>query len=376
VFSVALMASSLAVLIWQFVNLEPGLDMPWMPARLLGQGIDPYGAYLDPLATSSQFLAQIPNMLHSTYVLFTPFGFLSWEWAKSVYALINLSLAVLVLLRIRAIFKLENAEFLFLATLFILSIPFRVTIYNGQFSLVALLGVLLFLERVTIARSIGLGVALLKYSFAFPIAFLVLLNKDMRKYILYIVLPAFSGMVVFHLMFQGIKDYSFISMVIAPLLVALVGTGIGASDLYSLFRSVLPEASSLILVGVLVAIAAIGLVVAIWIRRINLWSQISLICLVSLTILPHLIYDYVFLLPIVALAVVDRSENLKWFVAPTILWHWFLFGPFQTLSALAAIPETVSIVIGLVLNTIAAFGLLIHSNTDSEVRTDFSKPSQ
>ena len=165
-------------------------------------------------------------------------------------------------------------------------------------------------------------------------------------------------------------------MVIAPLLVALVGTGIGASDLYSLFRSVLPEASSLILVGVLVAIAAIGLVSAIWIRRLNLWSQISLICLVSLTILPHLIYDYVFLLPIVALAVVGRSENLKWFVAPTVLWHWFLFGPFQTLSALASIPETVSIVVGLVLNAIAAFSLLVHSKTGSELRPDFSKPSQ
>jgi hypothetical protein len=353
--SVALIASSLAVLFWQFVNLEPGLDMPWMPARLLGQGIDPYGAYLDPLTTSRQFLAQIPNMLHSTYVLFTPFGFLSWEWAKSIYALINLSLAVLVLFRIRAIFKLENAEFLFLATVFILSIPFRVTIYNGQFSLVALLGVLLFLERVTIARSIGLGIALLKYSFAFPIAFIVLLSKDMRKHLLFIVLPALSGLVVFHLMFQGDKDYSFTGMVIAPLLVAL-------------------EASSLILVGVLVAIAAIGLAVAIWIRRLNLWSQISLICLVSLTILPHLIYDYVFLLPIVALAIVGRSENLKWFIAPTVLWHWFLFGPFQTLSALAAIPETVSIVTGLVLNIFAAFGLLNDSNRTSELSQNSAKP--
>jgi len=372
--SVALIASSLAVLFWQFVNLEPGLDMPWMPARLLGQGIDPYGAYLDPLTTSRQFLAQIPNMLHSTYVLFTPFGLLSWEWAKSIYAFINLSLAVLVLFRIRAIFKLENAEFLFLATVFILSIPFRVTIYNGQFSLVALLGVLLFLERVTIARSIGLGIALLKYSFAFPIAFIVLLSKDMRKHLLFIVLPALSGLVVFHLMFQGDKDYSFTGMVIAPLLVALVGTGIGASDLYSLFRAVLPEASSLILVGVLVAIAAIGLAVAIWIRRLNLWSQISLICLVSLTILPHLIYDYVFLLPIVALAIVGRSENLKWFIAPTVLWHWFLFGPFQTLSALAAIPETVSIVTGLVLNIFAAFGLLNDSNRTSELSQNSAKP--
>jgi hypothetical protein len=359
------MAASLSVLLWQFLYLEPGLDMPWMPARLLGQGIDPYGAYLDPSASSNQFLAQIPNMLHGTYVLFTPFGFMSWEWAKSLYALINLGLAVVVLARIRAIFKLSDLQFLFIATLFVLSTSFRVTVYNGQFSLVALLGILLFLERATIARSIGLGIALLKYSFAFPIAFLVLLNKDMRKHLVYVLLPALSGMVVFHIMFQGHKDYSITSMVIAPLLVALVGTGIGASDLYSLFRSVLPEANSLMLVGVLVAIAAIGFAAAVWIRRLDLWSQISLICLVALTILPHLIYDYVFLLPVVAYAVVHRTTNLKWLVGPTVLWHWFLFGPFQSLSALLYVSETVSIAIGLLLNTLAVIGVVMLSKKKS-----------
>lgn len=374
--SVVLMTSSLSVLLWQFINLEPGLDMPWMPARLLGQGVDPYGAYLDPSATSRQFLAQIPNMLHATYVLFTPFGFLTWEWAKSLYALINLSLAVLVLFRIRSIFKLSNPEFLFLASLFVLSTPFRVTIYNGQFSLVALLGILLFLERVTIARSIGLGIALLKYSFAFPIAFLVLLSKAMRKRLIYVVLPAIIGVVFFHLIFQGKEDYSITSMVVAPLLVALVGTGLGASDLYSLFRSVLPDANSLILVGVLVAMAAIGLIAAIWIRGLNLLSQISLICLVALTILPHLIYDYVFLLPVVAHAVVLRRTRLKWFVAPSVLWHWFVFGPFQTLSKMLVIPETVSIVVGLVLNAFAVIGFVMLSRRKPVLEPEGSKASQ
>ncbi len=359
--SAAFVAASIAVLFWQLINLEPGLDMPWMPARLVGQGIDPYGAYLEPTSNNPQFLAQIPNMLHTTYVMFAPLGFMSWEWAKFIYSIINVVLAGAILVRVRSIFKLSNMEFLFVATLFVVSTPFRVTIYNGQFSLVALLGVTLFLERATVTRAIGLGIALLKYSFAFPIAFLILLTKDIRNLLGLVLLPALFGMVVFHMIFQGRSDYSIESMVIAPLRVALVGTGLGASDLYSLFRSIVPEASNVTLLGILIAISILGLLAAIRLRELDQWSQIALICLVTLTILPHLIYDYVFLLPVVAYAVVMRKTDLKWFVAPTVAWHWFLFGPFQTLSELVAIPESISIVIGLIINIVAVIGMLLVS---------------
>jgi hypothetical protein len=371
-FSAAFVAASLAVLFWQFINLEPGLDMPWMPARLLGQGIDPYGAYLEPTSNNPQFLAQIPNMLHTTYVMFAPLGFMSWEWAKSIYSIINVVLAGVILVRVRSIFKLSNMEFSLVATLFVVSTPFRVTIYNGQFSLVALLGVTLFLERATITRAIGLGIALLKYSFAFPIAFLILLTKDIRNLLGLVLLPALFGMVVFHTIFQARSDYAIVSMVIAPLRVALVGTGLGASDLYSLFRSVVPEASNVTLLGILIAISIFGLLAAIRLRELDKWSQIALICLVTLTILPHLIYDYVFLLPVVAYAVVLRKTRLKWFIAPTVAWHWFLFGPFQTLSVLVKIPETISIVLGLAMNVLAVTGLMLMAKRDSATEHETS----
>ena len=135
-------------------------------------------------------------------------------------------------------------EFLFVATLFVVSTPFRVTIYNGQFSLVALLGVTLFLERPTVTRAFVLGIALLNCGFALPIAFLILLTKDIRNLLELVLLPALFGMVFFHIIFQGRSDYSIESMISASLRVTLVGTGIGASDLYSLFRSVVPEASN------------------------------------------------------------------------------------------------------------------------------------
>jgi len=356
-------STSLGALLWQFLTLEPGLDMPWMPSRLLGQGIDPFLAYLDPSDQYTQFLAQIPNMLHATYVMFLPFGFLEWELAKTLYALINFSLALLVLWRVRNIFSLSNLEFLIVGTLFLTSIPFRVTVYNGQFSLIALLGIILFLERASIARAIGLGVSLFKYSFAFPIAFLILLRKGMRKQLAFIVLPAVIGLLVLHFSFQNRSGYSLLQMALAPLEVALVGTGLGASDAYSIFRLAVPGASNLALVGVLLGIATLGFFSALFIRRLDLWGQISFVSLVALATLPHLIYDYVFLLPIVAHLFKIRNKRLTMLVSPTIVWHWFVYGPFQTLAVSMGWPDLLSMGIGSVLNLTALFGLFLHSRS-------------
>jgi len=363
----AAVSISLGVLLWQFVSLEPGLDMPWMPSKLLGQGLDPYLAYLNPSDENPTFLAQIPNMLHGTYVMFIPFGFLDWEWAKTFYALTNLLLASLLLWRVQRIFALLNWEFLIVATLFLTSIPFRVTVYNGQFSLIALVGVLLFIEKASIARSIALGVALLKYSFAFPIAFLILLKKNMRKRLALIALPAVTGLLVFHLMFSSRTDYSLLQMAVAPLQVALVGTGLGASDAYSMFRLFVPEASSLALVGVLVVIALTGFFSAMLIRHLDLWSQISLLSLMSLATLPHLIYDYVFLLPLVAHLVRIRDSKLCWLVLPTVLWHWFAYGPFQTVAVSLGWGELISMGIGAILNALALTGLFLQAKSSLQM---------
>ena len=65
---------------------------PWARYR-------PYGAFLEPTGNNPPFLAQIPNMLHTTYVMFAFLGFMIWEWAKSVYSIRNVLLAGVILVR-------------------------------------------------------------------------------------------------------------------------------------------------------------------------------------------------------------------------------------------------------------------------------------
>jgi hypothetical protein len=299
-------------------------------------------------------------MWHSTYFLLALFGSVPWPAAKWAYFFANLSLSFVVAHLTARLFGLKGILYFILIALFVISTPFRVTLFNGQYSVIALVFLTLFFLRPSIWSGIGAGVSFLKYSFAFPFALLVLRRTREWREMWWATLVPILGTLAFALTVYRFEDgESLIELFTNPISVALVGTALGVSDFASIVKVLAPDLH----VFSLVTAVAISLVSILFLpsRKEAVFPALSL---VALSFFPHLIYDYVFLLPVLGFLLAFPSHKNLIFIAPTIVWHWYLFGLSENvLGSLYELPIVMGI--GLILN-IVAWSQLTRGNRDTQ----------
>ena len=354
ILSIGLAASSAGVLAWQMLALTPYQDFPWLLSRKFGLGESPFSEYLLDTNAGPERAAEIPNMLHGTYVLLAPLGLMDFTNALVVYLLISLTLLAGIIMLVYKESGQQKWVFWAALGLFLGSSPVRVALYNGQFSVIALFLIMWFFLQPTKLKGLAAGLAFLKYSFALPFFFSAFRRKaSYRGILLGAVLPIL-GLLVMALVL-GIRDIrEFVQLTFAPLSAALVGTGIGASDIPSLTRSLGYDSA---LVAVLLVSVAVSLFVALRGSQDSLvyFSQLSL---VSLAFFPHLLYDYVFLLGPVLVALLRWNKVVSLMVMPTVVWHWYALPLLENVFLPQFVASPAFIFLGLLLNLLAFLGLL------------------
>lgn len=319
----SLALASFTIVVFQVLMLPfAGQDFPWIVSQSLSRGVDPYIEYLSKDVPGPLFLAQTPNMWHTTYFLLIGFGILPWEIAKWLYFSVNSVLAVLVSHITAKAFDLRGLQYFALLAVFVASTPMRVTLFNGQYSIIALLFLTLFFYRPSILSGLGAGVSFLKYSFAFPFAFLVFRRGELGKKMWWATVVPITGIVLFLFFITGLTDLREVAnTLIRPVSVALIGTASGVSDLASIVKVLNPNLHVLALT---VAIVASVLSIVFLPKRAS--AVFPALSLVALSFFPHLIYDYVFLLPLLGYVIAFPSKRNILLLSPTLIWHWLLFG--------------------------------------------------
>lgn len=174
------------------------LDFQWSPALLLTQHIDPWATYLAGDPAHRILLNQVPNYLHELYVAMLPFGYMPWSSARLVWAVVNLLLILLSCVCVARLYELENRKAWLLTVLVLAGTPARVTIGNGQVT--GLVLAVLALWAVTASasgRGLLLGVAWAKYSVPPVLAAFLLLRRRWRL-LFFSLLPPLAGFLFFY----------------------------------------------------------------------------------------------------------------------------------------------------------------------------------
>lgn len=297
--------------------LDTSQDFQWSPARVLASGANPYAAALT--GSDQIILAQLPNYLHLLYLLLIPLGVLPFAVAKGIWAVMNLMMAVAVAMVVGRWLRLPGLQQTALVALLLIATPTRNVTSNGQQAMLILLcAVLAF--RVARASGAGalLAVALTKYSFA-PIALVGLLRGRWRAVLVSAAVSA-GALVVFAVVSGG----PLLEVAVQPLQVSQRSVGQGVADLMTIADYVVGAGAGS-LVGYVAAAAGLLLFTLVAYRPIRDGDWVlALACasLISLLCFKHLIYDFVFLLPV--LAVAWRSHGwARAVLAAIVAYFWY-----------------------------------------------------
>lgn len=292
-------------------------DFQWSPSVLFWSGENPYLHYLQGNAEGTLILSQMPNYLHQLYIVLGPLAAKDFETAKVLWAICNILFAFFSVILIRKIYSLTIYQTLFLTSVFFMSTPLRNAIGNGQQSLIILCAFLCSWYFRNPYRGLFLSVGFTKYSFA-PFFFLhALFRHDYRSLVISLIMLLISAIV-----FGTWVNELHFGLLFQPLIVAFDGVQPGIADMMSVIRRDF---------GIHVAIAAISsvsaaLLISWYVRKsANGWT-LAILCLSSLAFIQHLIYDYVFLLPVFGFLLSKKSPaGVLWktAVAATIFYFFF-----------------------------------------------------
>tara|TARA_A100001234_G_scaffold57842_1_gene49728 strand:+ start:53 stop:1213 length:1161 start_codon:yes stop_codon:yes gene_type:complete len=305
----------------KIANTYGTMDFPYSPTLLFMDKINPYEYFLFSKDTSRFIAAQYPVYAHATYILFSPFSYLEWNFAKATWSIINLFLGFLISYIFIKKAQINKIISLFIICIFCTSTPFRNCIGNGQLSFLILLCYSAYFLRNDNLKSFLMGISYIKYSFMPIVAFILFLKGGIKQLFI-------SGIfcLIGWLIFSAYLNQNVLDTLFQPVLVALNGfdTTLARGDLYTLFNiifKILEIENSYFIIFI------IFFVTFIFSKHISKLSDslltINLMLIVSLFTFGHLIYDYVVLFP----ALVYSVKYLNFFRAKIsiliILYFWF-----------------------------------------------------
>ena len=166
------------------IQLNESSDMQWSPTRLLPHRINPYEYSLVGNITHQLIMYQIPNYLHTLYLIMLPLGALKWHAAEIVWASLNVFFAFFSVLFLAKKENFTTQQKMIVLLLFLCSTPFRNALGNGQQTLFTFFFVVLsFYAKSYSGYIITTSLAITKYSFAPTILFYEFLKNKLRRLI-------------------------------------------------------------------------------------------------------------------------------------------------------------------------------------------------
>jgi hypothetical protein len=273
-------------------NTFGSIDFQYSPTAIFRDQINPYDYFLYSPTKEKIIMSQAPVYAHFLYIFLFPFTLLKWEGARLAWSIINVLLGFIIVIFLCKKNKLNFYDTLFILSIFFLSTPFRVCVGNGQISLLVLASFCcVFIKNIKI-KSIFLGLSYIKYSFA-PILAFAIFFKYGFKYLFISGLLGLLGWIFFSIYLHQEIFYTLLQ----PLQVGLkaFGYSLTIGDLFTILNNFFkfnPYFSILI-------VLFFNLYISKKISKIrNDLLFLSLISIINLMSFGHLIYDYIFLLPL------------------------------------------------------------------------------
>jgi Glycosyltransferase family 87 len=314
------------------------LDFQWSPARLLAQHLDPWATYLTGDPGHRILLNQVPNDLHELYVAMLPFGYGPLMPAKIIWASINVALVLLSCWLLARLYELRGRKAWLFTLLVLTSTSARVTIGNGQITALVLASVALWaVAQTSRSRGLLLGIAWAKYSVPPVLAAFLLLRRRWRL-LLDSLLPPAAGF----LFFYGWLHTSFWTLLWEPFRTSTNNVSPGLANIMavsditlrhpSLFRPApdafyfAPVAGWVAALPYLCGIAlAIGIAMYFFVRGKQIDGRILIACLTTACLLcfKHQIYDFLFLMFPLAVALRAESTAARNWLLGLIAYFWY-----------------------------------------------------
>ncbi len=301
----------------------------WISGIYLRQKIDPYTGFIEkksldlPISfingnirysheLNQEGLANVPANTAPVVLLLYPLSFLSWNYAKFTWLLINIILMLLIPLSTLSLFseqKINTNEKLIIFIIFLCLYGTRNTLSSGQTTFliyILMLSTILFSNRSTLLGSLCFGLALSKYSLSLPVLILLALQKKYKIIILGFLLQFLSLLVISIYTMTHPLD-----IVNAYINIALIHKNLPGVHLYYWTKSNFIT----IIISSLLIILVIGVYLSSKMNEhiaSNRLIQVIVYCMfsfLSLLVVYHRAYDTIIILPIFALIILASKPS-------------------------------------------------------------------
>ena len=287
---------SIAAILYSFsiaIKENGSWDLPYHATKLFLNKINPYN-----YVAQEGFVFNRSPYAHSAYLIYVPLTFFEHKSAKILWALLNIFFTIIILIIFSKFYKLSYRNSILISLIYLCSLPFRVTIGNGQISIFILfLYSAFFIENKNLKIFI-LGLSFIKYNFAI-ITSLYFLKKYGLKYFLISCLFLVIGWLIFSLYLNENP----VQTLFQPIQTAqsVFHHSYSRGDLFTLL-SVLNSKNLIFNFNIINIFLCLCFVIFLNMNIVkvpvdNNLLIISLLSIANLLIVPHIIYDYVFLLP-------------------------------------------------------------------------------
>lgn len=327
-----LVSAALASVLQGFSNaLMHSQDFQIWGAEQFISGTNPYiQALEDP---KSVYKSQFPNYLYPLYLILTPLTLI--DNSILIFALINIFLSIYSCFLLSKHFNFSFIKGLAVLCIFLCSTPLRNTIGNGQISIVVFTCLVFhyYNKQNFLATAIGFS----KYSFAPLFACHQFLTQQISFFKTILIIFASAFLIAFF------TNTDILQTIFGPFKVSKNYTSLGTADIFSITHYFFGSQNN----GFQLSSYLMGFGLGcyfIWKMNSILKSDalIPFLFTASLTFLPHLAYDYVFLLPLLFFSLNYKLNKFKrFFFFMTIFYFWFflkIIAPFSIPYIFTAIP--------------------------------------
>lgn len=300
--------------------IEYSQDFQYDAAKVLMLGINPYdeslspSGVLDSLGLNEYFKQMEANQFPSLLFLLLPYTFLEPLIARYLWLASNLIFTALILLLLRKTFfkDYDITDYIIVSLLMISGTPWRNQIGVGQHTLFSLMFFLLavwFGEKRpakndslnVLLSGLSLCISYFKYTLTVPLGLYFIYKRKWRELIISVI-PHILLTIVSAVMLHD----SVINMILKPLKVANALTSEGSMDIGSMLGGgfFTMAITVILLIGLLVIVVLV--------KDGHDKEIISLLCMWSLIITYHRIYDhFVLIIPLCAFCGFDLIKNFK-----------------------------------------------------------------
>ena len=316
------------IIILGFISLSQGIknaifnsqDFQWSPSLLLRNGINPFDYVLNNDSHEKIIKTQIPNYFHGLYVIILPFTLLNWETAKLYFVIFNILITIHTIYNFTNYFKLDNLYLILITAIYFSSTPFRVSLGNGQQSILILYCFSLMLSNSYIKNFIS-GIGYFKYSFAPQFFFNLLISQKYLKALLSIlILP-----ITFFIFIYLINDYNLYNIIKQPLIISSIHVGPGVGDLMTLISDLnIFNESKTMLIYLIILFISIIFSHLFYISKTTEFCNFTIASIIALLFFKHLIYDYIFLLPVFILSLIHYKHYFFKLNLILVIYFWFI----------------------------------------------------